>query len=156
MFTGRSCPSSGLVKAVGSKETPILRLLVTSVCPPGPCWNFFGFGPLPHLCCPWSVGVGVSGQTGNLYQWYILTRVPWSDPVWDLAVSLPPGGCESLAYLLLRLLIPLFRGAPKGPLHHHLFHEPQWTRKAFAIKLPIFSHLQKFSPKNHLVDRSSP
>ena len=39
MFTGRSCPSSGLAKAVGSKETPILRLLVTNVCPPGPCWN---------------------------------------------------------------------------------------------------------------------
>lgn len=39
MFAGRSCPSSGLVKAVGSKETPSHRHLVTNVCPPGPCWN---------------------------------------------------------------------------------------------------------------------
>lgn len=143
---GGVAPPLGWSKLLGLRKHPVTgiwslmyahlvlaEIVVTS--------SFFGFGPLPHLGCRRSMGAGVSGQTWNLYQWYILTRGPCSHPVWDLAVSLPPGGCESLAYLLLRLLLPLFRGAPKGPLHHHLFHEPHWTRKAFVIKLPLFSHL---------------
>lgn len=146
VFTGRSCPS-GLVKAVGSKETPSHRHLVTNVCPPGPCWNC---RDIEFLWVWASASPGLPKEHGSKES---------LDRQWNLYAVVHPhqGTMQPLSEILLshchqedvNLLLTcsfVFSylssiGAPKGPLTTISSMNPTEPEKPLSSSYLYFSHL---------------